>query len=88
MSGVERTVVVTKKPIDDLIFEIVLLFREGVDVVVIKGYGPYISKAVDLYNILASRMGDSIELLEVTTGSEKRKGAPRSFIAIKVKRKY
>lgn len=88
MDKVERTVVVTKKPIDDLIFEIVLLFREGVDIVIIKGYGPYISRAVDLYNILVNRMGESIELVEVATGSERRRGAPRSFIAIKVRRKY
>lgn len=79
---------VGRKPIDDYIFDIIIRFQEGEDVVVIKGYGDFISKAVDVYNRLKDRLGDSIELVNVEIGSERRGRRFRPFIAIHVKRRY
>lgn len=79
---------VGKKSIRDYVFEVIVNFQEGVDKVVIKGYGRYISKAVDLYNVLKHRLGDSIEMENVEIGSENLGNRLRSFIEIRVTRKF
>lgn len=79
---------VGKKSIRDYVFEVIVNFQEGVDKVVIKGYGKYISKAVDLYNVLKHRLGDSIEMENVEIGSENLGSRLRSFIEIRVTRKF
>jgi len=79
---------VGKKSIEDYLFDVILRFQEGDEIVVIKGAGDFISKAVDVYNRLKERLGDSVELVNVEIGSERRGRRIRSFIAIKVKRKY
>jgi len=79
---------VGKKPVEDYLFDVILRFQEGEDTVVIKGFGVFISKAVDVYNRLKERLGESIELMDVEIGSEKTGRRIKPFIAIKVKRKY
>jgi len=86
--GYERVVNVGRKPLDDYIVEVILAFQEGSSEVVVKGVGPYISKAVDLYNALVSRMGDSVELVGTSIGSERFRGRFKPYIAIKIRRKY
>ncbi|MEM0001496.1 MAG: DNA-binding protein [Desulfurococcaceae archaeon] len=89
MSGSsERQIVVSTKPIRDYIIEIAIMFQEGANSVVIKGYGKFISKAVDLYNAVSSRMKDSIELSGVSIGSEIVQGRSKPYIAIRIKRRY
>ncbi|MCY0868738.1 MAG: DNA-binding protein [Desulfurococcus sp.] len=83
-----RTLSVGRKSISDYIMEVVLLFQEGHDRLVVKGVGPYISKAVDLYNALVSRIGESIELVNVSIGSERVRGRLKPYILIEIKRKY
>ncbi len=83
-----RVVDIGRKPIDDYVFDIIVSFQEGIDVVEIRGYGGFISKAVDVYNALHDRLGESIELENVEIGSERRGGRIRSFISIRVRRKY
>ncbi len=78
-----KVIDVGRKPIDDYIFEAVVSFNEGIDVLVLKGRGQFISKAVDVYNRLYDRLGDSIELEKVEIGTERR----RSYIAITVRRR-
>ncbi|MET1160731.1 MAG: DNA-binding protein [Thermoprotei archaeon] len=87
-SGLSKVVDIGRKHVDDYVFEIIVSFQEGVDEVVIRGYGENISKAVDVYNELHDRLGESIELVNVEIGSEKRGGRTRSYIAIRVRRKY
>jgi len=84
----ESVIEIGRRPIDDYIFAIIVRFREGDDIVVIKGYGPFVSKAVDVYNRLVDRLGEGVELVNVEIGSEKRGRRIKSFIAISVKRKY
>jgi len=87
-SGISRTIDVGRKPLDDYVFDIIISFQEGIDHIVIKGFGDYISKAVDIYNELRHRLGEGIVLEKIEIGSERRRGRLRSFIAIHVKRKY
>ncbi|ADV65524.1 DNA-binding protein [Desulfurococcus mucosus] len=84
----ERVLNVGRKSLDDYIVEVILMFQEGSERVVLKGVGPYISRAVDLYNALVSRMGDSVELVKVGIGSERIKGRMKPFIAIEIRKKY
>ncbi|MEM0001082.1 MAG: DNA-binding protein [Desulfurococcaceae archaeon] len=84
----ERVLVVSKKPIKEYLIEIALLFQESAEVVVLKGHGRFISKAVDLYNAVLYRMKDSVELVNVSIGSDVVKGKVKPYIAIKIKRRY
>lgn len=82
----ERTIVVGKKRISDYLIEVAIVFQE-VPVVVLKGEGRFISKAVDLYNAILSKMGGSVELVDVSIGSSKMNGRIRPYISIKIRRK-
>ncbi len=78
-----KVIDVGRKPIDDYIFDAVVSFNQGIDVLIIRGRGAFISKAVDVYNRLSERLADSIELQDVKIGTERR----RSYIAITIRRK-
>jgi len=86
--NMSKIIDIGKKSIDDYVFDIIVSFQEGIDTIIIKGYGEYISKAVDVYNELYSRLGESIELINIEIGSEKKSGRLKSYIAISIKRKY
>ncbi len=77
-----------RRPVEDYVFEAVISFQEGVDEIILKGRGDFISRAVDVYWALKDRLGDSIELSNVEIGSERIRGRMRSYIAIHIKRKY
>jgi len=83
----ERVIVVGKKSLSSYLIDIAVMFQEGASSLVIKGYGRYISKAVDLYNALASKMGDVVKLESVNIGSEPVAGRVKAYIVIKVTRK-
>jgi len=83
-----HVLVISKKPIREYVIEIALLFQEGVNTIEIRGNGRFITKAVDLYNIVSSRMKDSIELIDVSIGSDVVKGRIKPYISIRIKRKY
>lgn len=79
---------VGRKPVRDYVFEVIVNFQEGVDKVVVKGYGRYISKAVDVYVRLKSRLGESIDVDNIEINSEKRGVKLIPYISITVVRKY
>ncbi len=83
-----KVIDVSKRPISDYVFDAVVSFNQGIDEIIIKGRGDFISKAVDVYRYLAERLGDSIEIVNIDIGSEKFRGRRRSYIAIRVRRKY
>ncbi|MEZ0394650.1 MAG: DNA-binding protein [Desulfurococcaceae archaeon] len=83
-----KAVDVGLKPVEDYVFEVVLSFQEGSSEVVIKGRGQSISKAVDVYNAVVDRLGEGVELAGVEIGSEEFKGRLRSYIAIRLRRRY
>lgn len=84
----ERIIVVGKKSISNYLIDVAIMFQEGVSSIVIKGYGHFISKAVDLYNAVSSKMKESIKLDSVLIGSEPVAGKMKAYIAIKISRKY
>ena len=83
-----RVLDISRKPISDYVFDAVVSFNQGIDELIIKGRGDFISKAVDVYRYLSERLGDSIEIVNIEIGSERFKGRRRSYIAIRIKRRY
>ena len=67
----ENVIIIGKKPVRDYVLVAVLLFNEGHDEIVIRARGNNISKAVDVYNALRSRL-TGIELAEVKIDSVER----------------
>ncbi|MGC8909140.1 MAG: DNA-binding protein [Fervidicoccaceae archaeon] len=55
------------------------------EVVVIKGRGEFIEKAIDVYNEMKARMGESLKLVKVNIGSERVGRRIFPYIEIKVK---
>ena len=86
MAAEENVIVVGKKPVADYVLSAILAFNEGYDEIVIRGQGPNITKAVDVYNALAARLQDSIELKEVKIDSIERGRRLVSYIEIRVRR--
>lgn len=87
-SPTTKIIDIGKRPIDDYVFEAIISFQEGVNDIILRGRGDFISRAVDVYWALKDRLGNSIELIDVEIGSEKIRGRLRSYIAIKIRRKY
>jgi len=82
-----EVVVSRTKSVSDYVLDIITLMNQGFDDVKIKGLGREISKAVDVYNSLKSRMENGIELKDVQIGTDKERKRT-SYILITVVRKY
>jgi len=80
-------VVSRTKSVSDYVLDIITLMNQGFDEVKIKGLSREISKAVDVYNSLKSRMENGIELKDVQIGTDKERKRT-SYILITVVRKY
>ena len=82
----ENVIIIGKKPIRDYVLAAVLLFNEGHDEIIIRARGNNISKAVDVFNAIRSRLS-GIQLVNVKIDSVER-DAQRLIpvIEIKVKR--
>ncbi|MMZ69047.1 DNA/RNA-binding protein albA [compost metagenome] len=87
-SPTTKIIDIGKRPIDDYVFEAIISFQEGVDNIILKGRGDFISRAIDVYWALKDRLGNSIELVDIEIGSERVRGRMRSYIALKIMRKY
>ncbi|MEM4732462.1 MAG: DNA-binding protein [Desulfurococcaceae archaeon] len=84
--GSERVIVVGKKSISSYLIDVAVMFQEA-STVVLRGEGKFISKAVDLFNAIMFKMGESVELVDVSIGSNIVRGRIKPYIVIKVKRK-
>ena len=82
-----EVVVSRTKSVSDYVLDIITLMNQGFDEVKIKGLGREISKAVDVYNSLKSRMENGVELKNVQIGTDKERKRT-SYILITVVRKY
>lgn len=87
MAAEENVIIIGKKPVTDYVLSAILLFNEGHDEIVIRGQGVNINKAVDVYNALARRLQDSIELVSVNIDSRERGRRLIPLIEIRVRRK-
>lgn len=87
MQAKEHFILVGRNDVSEYALRTIIALRETSDdeIVVIKGRGDNISKAVDVYNEVASRIGDALKLVSVNIGSDKVGRRKLSFIEIKVK---
>ncbi|WP_338601739.1 DNA-binding protein [Sulfolobus tengchongensis] len=83
-----EVIVRRSRSVEDHVLDIIVLFNQGLDEVILKGIGKEISKAVDVYNSLKDRLGDGIQLVSVQTGSEVRDRRRISYIQLRLKRVY
>jgi DNA-binding protein len=81
-----NTIVVGRKHRDDYVLSTIVLLNQGAEYAIIRGQGDLIYKAVDVYNSLKERLGDSLRLEDVSIGSEKTGSRRISYIEIKVRR--
>ncbi|MEM4884864.1 MAG: DNA-binding protein, partial [Saccharolobus sp.] len=70
MSKINEITVRRSKSIEDHVLDIIVMFNQGFDEVVVKGIGKEISRAVDIYNRLKERLGDGVQIVNIETGSE------------------
>jgi DNA-binding protein len=66
---------------------IVALRSVGDELVILKGRGDNISKAIDVFNEVKKRIGDVIEVVGVNIGSERAGSRKVSYIEIKLRMK-
>mgnify|MGYP001772804760 CR=1 FL=1 len=77
---------VGRRALSDYLASIAIIFNHGVKSVVIRGCGDNIYRAVTLYNVLKSRLGDGVRLANVRIGSERRGFKYVPYIEIEVER--
>ncbi len=88
LSGELNTIIIGKKPISTYVLSAIIMFNQGAEEIILKARGDVISKAVDVFNALRDRLGDSIELAGIEIGSENVGSKRTSYIKIKVKRTF
>ncbi|MEM4943818.1 MAG: DNA-binding protein [Saccharolobus sp.] len=88
MSKINEITVRRSKSIEDHVLDIIVMFNQGFDEVVIKGIGKEISRAVDIYNRLKERLGDGVQIVNIETGSEIKDRRRISYILLRLKRVY
>ncbi len=86
MAQADNVVVIGKKSIPDYVLDVILKFNEGYDEVIIRGRGQMICKAVDVYNALKNKLGDSLQLVSVNIDSDNVGNRLISYIEIRVRR--
>jgi DNA-binding protein Alba len=78
------SITVGDAPVDKYIFDAIVLFNSGVDEIEIVGRGRNIYKAVAVFNGLREKLGETLKVLEVEIGSEKRGRRKVPYIKIVV----
>ncbi len=86
MASEQNVIIVGKKSVNDYVLSAILLLNEGHDEVIIRGQGNNINKAVEVFNALRRRLGDSIELVSVNIDSFEKGRRLVPFIEIKIRR--
>ena len=86
MASAPNVILVGKKPVNDYVLSAILVLNEGHDEVIIKGQGNNINKAVEVYNALRRRLGDSIELVSVNIDSFEKGRRLVPYIEIRIRR--
>lgn len=82
----EQLILVGRSDVSEYALRTIVALRELAEdeVVVIKGRGDNISKAIDVYNEVLSRIGDAVKLVNVSIGSERVGRKKLSFIEIRL----
>jgi DNA-binding protein len=82
-----KLILVNRTPLEELVLNVILTLRElkENEVLVLKGRGDYIPKAIDVYNEVKKRLGNALVLKNVSIGSEKAGRRTLSYIEISLK---
>lgn len=80
----KKLILVTRSPFEEQVLNVILSLRElkENEVLVVKGRGEYIPRAIDIYNEVRKRLGSSLILEGVSIGSEKAGRRVLSYIEI------
>lgn len=81
-----KTIVIGNRPLRDYLLEAIVSLNRDTNSIEILGRGRHIYRAVTLYNILSSRLGERISLKNVEIGSLLIKGRRISYIKISIQR--
>jgi DNA-binding protein Alba len=82
-----KLILVNRTPLEELVLNVILTLRElkENEVLVLKGRGDYIPKAIDVYNEVKKRLGNALVLENVSIGSERAGRRTLSYIEISLK---
>ena len=82
-----KLILVNRTPLEELVLNVILTLRElkENEVLVLKGRGDYIPKAIDVYNEVKKRLGNALVLENVSIGSERVGRRTLSYIEISLK---
>jgi len=80
------TINIGNRPLRNYVLEAIVNLNQGADIVEIVGRGRHIHRAVNVFNAIASRLGDSVKLEGVEIGSILVRGRRVSYIKIRIRR--
>jgi len=83
---VVKTIVLGNRPLRDYLLESIVSLNRESDVIEILGRGKHIYRAVNLYNMLSSRLGDRISIKNIEIGSMLIRNRRVSYIKITIQR--
>lgn len=83
-SNATRKLSVGNRPMDTYVFLFNNYVSQGVKKVVLYGRGENIPRAVDLYNLINSRLGGLVRLCRVNIGTEVLEGRHASYIELEL----
>ncbi|ADM27065.1 Alba, DNA/RNA-binding protein [Ignisphaera aggregans DSM 17230] len=81
-----KTIILGNRPLRDYLLESIVSLNRESDVIEILGRGRHIYRAVNLYNMLSSRLGDRISIKNVEIGSMLIRNRRVSYIKITIQR--
>lgn len=83
----KKLIMVNRTPLDEIVLNVILSLRElkENELLVIKGRGDYIPKAIDVYNEVKRRLGNTLILEKVSIGSERAGRKTLSYIEISLR---
>ncbi len=70
----EAVIFVGKKPFMNYVTGVVLQFNNGIKKVVVKARGKYISRAVDVAEVVRNRFAKDVKIEDIRIGSEEFEG--------------
>ncbi len=83
----EELIMISRGDVSEYALKAIIALRESREdeVVVLKGRGDNICKAIDVYNEIKSRLGDALKLVSVNIGSERAGRRKLSYIEIRLR---
>ncbi len=83
---IPKTIILGNRPLRDYLLESIVSLNRESDVIEILGRGRHIYRAVNLYNMLSSRLGDRISIKNIEIGSMLIRNRRVSYIKITIQK--